>query len=147
MTPGDVDTRRLARELASLPRLDRSALLAGWREVYGGSPPTRLSRALLIRALAYRLQERAYGGLPPTTRRTLAHLDRTPPSVPRVAAPRPGTVLVREWHGSSHRVVVTEDGVIYCGTRYNSLSEVARLVTGSRWSGPRFFGIKGDATP
>jgi len=147
MTPGDVDAGRLARELASLPRLDRRALLAGWREIYGGSPPPRLSRALLIRALAYRLQERAYGGLPPTTRRTLARLDEASPSVPRVAAPRPGTVLVREWRGSSHRVVVTEDGVIYRATLYRSLSEVARLITGSRWSGPRFFGIKGDATP
>jgi len=146
VTRRPIGAAELASALASLPRLDRAALLARWREVYGGSPPPRLSRTLLVRALAYRLQEQAHGGLPPTTRRALAGLCESPSAKRTVAAPRPGTVLVREWGGVVHRVVVIEDGVMYRATRYRSLSEVARLITGSRWSGPRFFGLKAHAS-
>jgi len=116
-----------------------------WRKLYGAAPPLRASRSLMIRAVAYRMQERALGGLSPATRRVLEGLGE---GVSTRAAPRelrPGTLLVREWQGTSHQVVVTETGVIYRGQTYRSLSEVARVITGSRWSGPRFFGLNSHA--
>jgi hypothetical protein len=105
---------------------------------------------LLTRALAYRLQERTFGGLKPSTRRLLERIGegRSSSQLMRVAAHRktaPGTVLIREWKGASHRVTVLDDGVIYRGRRHQSLSEVARAITGTRWSGPLFFGLKGRA--
>jgi len=93
----------------------------------------------MIWAVAYKLQERAYGGLSPATRRILAGLREATSVQPRDL--RPGTVLLREWQGATHRVTVIEDGVLYRGKRHGSLSEVARVITGSRWSGPRFFGL------
>jgi hypothetical protein len=98
----------------------------------------------MIRAVAYKLQERAYGGLSPAIRRILAGL-REAISVEPPRELRPGTVLLREWQGATHQVTVIEDGVLYRGKQYGSLSEVARVVTGSRWSGPRFFGLKAHA--
>jgi hypothetical protein len=94
----------------------------------------------MIRAVAYKMQERVYGGLSASTRRALA--DKSPTAT-TVAPPeaRPGTVLLREWHGVTHQVTVLEGGVLYRGKRHRSLSEVARLITGSRWSGPTFFGL------
>jgi len=142
------ESRRLADELAELGGLDLSELKQRWRTLYGTEAPLRIGRALLLYAVAYRLQEKALGGLKSSTRRLLeraAHdgYDR------QQAAPheaRPGTVLIREWHGSSYRVTVLEDGVVHRGTRYRSLSEVARKITGTRWSGPRFFGLRASAT-
>jgi hypothetical protein len=102
---------------------------------------------LLTRAVGYRLQERAFGGLKPTTIRLLERLGggRSANHLTRSAAAQKaaaGSVLIRGWRGVSHRVEVLDDGVIYRGQRYQSLSEVARLITGSRWSGPLFFGLK-----
>ena len=98
-----------------------------------------------MRAVAYRLQERAYGGLQPRISRSLAAMEEktsVPPASPKL---RPGTVLLREWHGEKHQVTVMEDGVLFQGRRFGSLSEVARVITGSRWSGPRFFGLHGQS--
>jgi len=86
------------------------------------------------------MQERALGGLSAGTRRLLCGPEPRP--VRRRRTLRPGTVLVREWHGVGHQVSVLEEGVLYRGERYRSLSEVAHLITGTRWSGPRFFGLK-----
>ena len=146
MTRPIIDVEGLARELAGLSHLNRADLLARWRALYGASPLPRSARSLMIRAIAHKLQERAHGGLSPATRRFLAGLDEAkPPLKLPPASLRPGTVLVREWQGVTHRVTVIEDGVIYQGKRFGSLSEVARAITGSRWSGPRFFGLKGHA--
>ena len=96
----------------------------------------------MIRAVAYKIQERMFGGLPASTRRMLlgeSVAARTPGPSRQVG---PGTVLLREWQGTTHQVIVGEDGVLYRGQRYRSLSKVARLITGSRWSGPAFFGLK-----
>jgi hypothetical protein len=106
-----------------------------------------ISRELLTRALAYRIQERALGGLKPATRRLLAQLgegDSLCHFAKRASGQKAGagTVLVREWRGASHRVIVLDEAVVYQGQRYRSLSEVARLITGNRWSGPLFFGLK-----
>jgi hypothetical protein len=95
----------------------------------------------------YRLQEEAFGGLKPSTRRLLARVaektatGRSPKS-PRVRKAETGTILVREWQGAAHRVTVLREGVSFKGKRYRSLSEVAREITGSHWSGPRFFGLR-----
>src|SRR5207245_3554002 len=88
---------------------------------------------------AYKLQERALGGLSAATRRLLS--GQGPAPVRRRRALSPGTVLIREWHSVGHQVTIIEKGVLYRGERYRSMSEVARLITGARWSGPRFFGV------
>jgi len=108
-----------------------------------------MSRNVLVRAIAYRIQERALGGLNPSTRR---RLDRATadlaagrnhsPLAPKI---KPGTRLLREWQGNVHEVIVLEKGVEYRGKFWPSLSAVAREITGTRWSGPRFFGLKGAA--
>ena len=153
-SPGRTRTRRsvgsgpedLARDVASLLALDATALQRQWRTLCGAEPPPGLSRPWMIRAIAYRMQERALGGLTPATRRFLrqfstdADAGRTSPGRPSRAV-QPDTVLVREWHGTSHRVTVLETGCCWRGRRYRSLSEVARAITGTRWSGPRFFGL------
>ena len=101
----------------------------------------------MLRAVAYRMQERILGGLSPATRRVLEGLGEKASTKPPPRELRPGTLLVREWQGTSHQVVVTDTGVIYRSRTYRSLSEVARLITGSRWSGPRFFGLKSHDRP
>jgi hypothetical protein len=132
------DQEALGRELQGLGRLSRHSLAARWTALYGAPPPPRTSRSLMIRAVAYQLQERAFGGLGAATRRLLA--GAAPGARPSREA-RPGTVLLREWQGVTHQVTVIEDGVLYRGERHRSLSAVARIITGSRWSGPRFFGL------
>jgi len=131
----------LAEELKALTGHSRDELIARWVALYGVPPPPRTSRSLMIRAVAYRMQERVYGGLSSSTRRALAGKSHTATTVPPPEA-RPGTVLLREWHAVTHQVTVIEGGVLYRGKHHRSLSEVARLITGSRWSGPAFFGLK-----
>jgi Protein of unknown function (DUF2924) len=130
----------LGTALAGLERASRHHLAELWAEHYGMPPPPRTSRALMIRAVAYKMQERELGGLSAMTRRLLSEEGAR---APRHRVIRTGTVLIREWHGVAHQVTVGEEGVLYRGERYRSLSEVARLITGARWSGPRFFGLKG----
>ena len=132
----------LAQKLAELTHLSRESLAERWAAIFGAAPPPRTSRPLMIRAVAYKMQERMFGGLPTSTRRMLLGESVTArgPSPSRQASP--GTVLLREWQGATHQVIVADDGVIYRGQRYRSLSKVARLITGSRWSGPAFFGLK-----
>jgi hypothetical protein len=135
MSPSeDLDTA-----LAGLERASRHRLAEYWTEYFGAAPPPRTSRSLMLRAVAYRMQERELGGLSGAIRRLLSG---QAPAAVRHRALRPGTVLVREWHGVGHQVTIIETGVLYRGKRYRSISEVARLITGARWSGPRFFGVK-----
>jgi hypothetical protein len=147
----EVDAEKLANELAGLERLSGEKLNQHFKIMYRADPPPRMRRALLIQALAYRLQEKALGGLRPATRRLLASAAddaaarRTMPEA-RERKIKPGTTLLREWHGVQHRLTVLEDGVQFAGERYRSLSEVARKITGSRWSGPLFFGLKSART-
>jgi len=134
------DGEDLGIALTGLARARRHRLAEHWTEYFGMAPPARTSRSLLLRAVAYRIQERALGGLSARTRRLLCGPEPSP--VRRRRTLRPGTVLVREWHGVGHQVTILDNGVLYRGQRYRSLSEVARLITGCRWSGPRFFGLK-----
>ncbi|MEQ8371375.1 MAG: DUF2924 domain-containing protein [Alphaproteobacteria bacterium] len=137
----------LAKDLAALPDLPLDGLKQRWQDLYGSPPPSRLGRAIMTRAVAYRLQEQAFGGLRPVTRRRLARAadeiaaGRPPPRSPTTV--KPGTRLLREWQGATHEVIVLETGVQYRGRTWASLSAVAREITGSRWSGPLFFGLKG----
>jgi hypothetical protein len=141
-----VRPHELARELAALPNLDVTALKQRWHSLYRTEPPARISRSLLFQAVAYRLQEQALGGLKSSTRRVLKRVAREANTRLSITEPptrlSPGTVLVREWHGVNYRVTVLEDGALFHGKRYRSLSEVARQITGTQWSGPRFFGLK-----
>ena len=147
----EAQSERLAQDLADLTHLSEDRLNDHFRHLYGVEPPARLRRPLLIRAIAYRLQEKALGGLKPATRRLLASIAddataRRTMHVPRERKIKPGTTLLREWHGVQHRLTVLENGVQFGGERYRSLSEVARKITGSRWSGPLFFGLKSATT-
>jgi hypothetical protein len=137
----------LAKQLADLDGLDGKGLRERWRKLYGAQPPPGLNPALLVQAIAHRLQEKTLGGLKPSTRRLLqriamdakARRATLATSTPRL---KPGAVLLREWHGVTHQVTVLADGVRFRGKYYRSLSQVARMITGSRWSGPLFFGLR-----
>jgi len=132
--------------IEEIATMERGALAGLWAEVIGGAPPRRLSTPFLRRILAYELQARRHGGLPADLQRRLASIaagtDR--PASPRL---RPGGRLIREWNGVSHVVDVTDDGYLWRGSRYRSLSAIARAITGAHWSGPRFFGLQvGDGS-
>ncbi len=137
----------VADSLARSNDLTLDELRAEWRRLYRSAPP-RLSRDLMRRAIAYRIQEKAFGGLIPASKRKLKDYatqleitDRVRPD-PRPAV-RPGVRLVREWNGRTYTVTVTEDGFEHDGETYSSLTAVARVITGAHWSGPRFFGLNG----
>ena len=136
----------LAGEIATLNTLEPTTLLQKWKALFGTDPSPLLARIFMIRAIAYRLQERRYGGLKPSVQRLLDRACEGRADVGRKRMPdrrvSAGTVLIREWGGVSHRVTVLDRGVVYRGRRYRSLSEVAGVITGARWSGPLFFGLK-----
>ena len=147
MVPGNPADETLAADLAALRKLSRGELKGRWEDLYGSACPARMSRVLLLRALAYRMQERALGGLDRVTRRRLTRaaedLAAGRPHAPPTPKVKPGTRLLRAWMGVVHEVIVLEKGVQYRGEAWPSLSAVAREITGTRWSGPRFFGLKG----
>jgi hypothetical protein len=122
-------------------------LRARYREVFRGDPPKAFGPDLLRRSIAHRIQEKAYGGLSRSAQRLLDQMMKAYAAKPngKILLPRrikPGSVLVREWKGKSHRVMVLADGFAYDGETYTNLSEIAVLITGTRWNGPRFFGLR-----
>lgn len=137
----------VATAIAALEKREIRELRIEWRKLYRVEPPRRLSRDLILRAIAYRLQEGMHGGLGLATTRRLdalaeelktkgaSHFDAN-------AVLKPGTKLVREWHGRTHTVMVAEDGFEYDGQRHRSLTRIAGLITGVHWSGPVFFGLR-----
>lgn len=128
--------------IADLETLASPALRARWQTVVGGPVP-QVSPKMLRLALAWEIQARAGGGLSRATTQTLDQLGR---GATRTSAATAGMRLVREWQGRVHVVIVGEDGVIRWDAReWRSLSEVARAITGTRWSGPAFFGLKKKA--
>jgi hypothetical protein len=133
----------IAAEIARIRALALDVLRRGWRAEFGRPPPTGLSRDLLGRMIAWRLQERAFGGL---DRVSLAFLDRLArQSGSRRRQLKPGTVLVREYQGQRHTITVGREGFDWQGSTYPSLSAIARAITGTAWSGPRFFALKSAA--
>lgn len=135
----------LKQEITGLDELPRSEMVARWQSLYRAAPPKGISRTLLVRAIAYQMQVKVHRGLKPATKRRLQSaakgLSRTvEPSPSRRPALQPGTRLIREWNGATHRVAVVDGGYVWNGKQFRSLSAVARAITGARWSGPRFFG-------
>jgi hypothetical protein len=126
-------------------------LQAKWRRDLKQAPPPHVRKQLLVPLLAYKLQEQAYGGLKPEVKRRLRELaagfDRNPRKTGGQFTDsiriKPGTRLIRQWEGKTHQVTVGEAGFEYDGELYKSLSVIARLITGTRWSGPLFFGLRG----
>jgi len=135
-------------KISKLPTATRAELLAMWMAALGERPQFRVSRELLACALAWHLQERKFGGLKPATRRRLRVIagaqqrKHTARSLPRPINLRPGTVIIKQWRGAQHMAMVLADGFQYQGKVYRSLSQLAREITGTRWNGPAFFGLR-----
>ena len=139
-------------EIAALEDLGTQALRKQWRRFYHAEPPAGLSRDLQVRAIAYKMQERVHGSLPQHVKRKLrtlaGQLETEGGGKFKLGIMlKPGAKLVREWGGRPHAVVVLDDGFDYEGKRYPSLSAIAWEITGARWSGPRFFGIRQALKP
>ena len=134
-------------DLTDLGHLSRSRLRDLWEKELGERPPESFGRELLALGIAYDRQERRYGGMRKASAREVDRLFRQILADPagEGRAPtmgRPGTVLVREWQGTTHHVTVVADGFIWNGGTHSSLSAIARAITGTKWSGPRFFGLR-----
>ena len=140
----------LDSELAALPTLSAHQLRLKWQDLRCGEPTAAASRDLMIREIAYKMQERAHGGLAPAVKRRLRALAEefeANGANSLVPAPllKPGTRLLREWGGKTHTVIVLDDGFEYDGERHHSLTQIAWRITGAHWSGPRFFGLRKGA--
>ena len=156
-TPGKTRSRTptgqaadLSERLAALDDMTHADLRTEWRRLYRAHPPRKIGRDLLELAVAWKLQETVLGGLSPATRRRLAELANTLEAKgdltkARAVKLKPGARLVREWHGRTHDVLVTEAGFLWRGETWRSLTAIAREITGAHWSGPRFFGL--DKSP
>ena len=141
----------LEQEIAALPSMNLVQLQAKWRSRLKEGLPAHIRKQMLVPMLAYKLQEQAYGGLKPQMKRKLRELasglNRDSKAASRLGDPiriKPGTRLIRQWEGKAHQVTVSQSGFEYEGENYKSLSVIARLITGTRWSGPLFFGLKGQ---
>jgi Protein of unknown function (DUF2924) len=148
--PPALDGETLTAEIASVSKLGTDELRERWKGICGKAPCREIGRSFLTRAIAYCLQERVYGSLKSSTCRLLARAVEEAATgaskKPQTRMAQSGTILIREWQGTAHRVTMLEDGVSFNGKRYRSLSEVACEITGSRWSGPRFFGLRSQNT-
>ena len=127
--------------VAGIEAMDRAALIAAWTGLFRSPVPKGLSQSFLRRFLAFEAQARQFGGLPKDfmvglERRVAGRIDRPGQTL------KPGGRLLREWNGTTHAVEATEAGYRWNGETYGSLSAVAHAITGARWSGPRFFGLK-----
>ncbi len=134
-------TAGCAREIAGLCDLSRADLVERWVGLHGSPPIKTMTEGLLARGIAYEIQVRQLGGLTPAERKALGALaqGRTNPSP---GALKTGTRLYRSWRGVTQEILVLEGGYGWQGKSYASLSGVARAITGTRWSGPRFFGLQ-----
>jgi hypothetical protein len=152
VTAAGSDRKPIEVEVARLRDLDLGELRARWQTVFRRRPAATLPRQLLFAMIAYRLQAEGLGDLDAETLRLLKKIDLAPSKVEVAFLTKiverqrrelsPGTILVREWNGQSHRVMVVEQGFAWEGTTYDSLSKVAQAITGTKWNGPRFFGLR-----
>jgi hypothetical protein len=133
-------------QIQQLPSLRRDQLIPIWNANFQTPPPKTLRKELMVPLLSYRIQERAHGGLSLQARRRLkeiaAGLPKGPKSARKVVEPEQGTRILRQWRGEIHDVRCTDEGLYYRGERYSSLSKIAYVITGTKWSGPAFFGVK-----
>jgi len=133
--------------LETLANLPRAKLRNRWREEFHDEPPISFGRELLALAIAQARQQRHYGTPAKTIARDLDRLfervlNESNKSEPLSSLTRPGTILVREWQGITHHVTVVADGYVWDGRQHRSLSKIARAITGTKWNGPRFFGLR-----
>jgi hypothetical protein len=146
MARRNVDPQRVAEEVAGLGDLDLAELRKRWHALYGNPAPKSIRREFLIRACAYQMQVKAFGGLSAATKRRLRAIADGVSSGRPVAAPapkiKPGTRFVRSWGGEVHVVTAVDGGFEYQGERYRSLSAIATSITGTNWNGHAFFGLK-----
>ena len=141
--PPRPNTAAINDRIAALAAMTNDDLRALWQEVFGSKVPFHAQKELLVFGIARRIQEAAFGGLPKRLERQLDSLNSEPEGRrPQPRQIKPGTRLIREWRDDTHEVTVCERSYTYRGQTYTSLSEIARLITGTRWSGPRFFGLK-----
>jgi hypothetical protein len=147
MKRGIQDATACREALSRLPALDIGELRQQWRGLYKTQAPANLSRELLLRAVAHRMQEVALGGLRPARQRQLRQMAQQCNRIGAAITParpelKPGTRLIREWQGRTYNVLVLDDGFSWQNAQYRSLSALAREITGTAWSGPLFFGLK-----
>jgi hypothetical protein len=143
-------SHRTATDIAGLSTLDSPQLVEAWESALKEPAPKHLRRQIFLPLLLYKLQEKAHGGLKPEVRQRLGKLAKSFKSGTGEATAsliaslkfKPGTQLSRKWQGKTHHVIVSERGFEYNGQTYQSLSHIARSITGTRWSGPLFFGLK-----
>jgi len=150
---GSLQPQTIEIEIALLRDLDLKGLRTRWQNQFGRAAPEHLTRYLLFRILAYRTQAERLGDLDPETLRLLDQAARPEGPLSNISsrlvalnqrrtAPPPGTILVREWDRKSHQIMVLQDGFAWNGKTFDSLSQVAFAITGTKWNGPRFFGLR-----
>ena len=147
ITPSKPVDPAVEAELDRLPTMPIAGLRKRYSELFRTEPPKAFGPDLLRRSIAHRIQEKAYGGLNASARRLLDQLVKAAMAKPngRLELPRrikPGSELVRSWKGKTYRVMVMADGFAYDGEKFASLSEIASEITGTKWNGPRFFGLR-----
>lgn len=138
---------KVEAELEYLPATPIVKLRSRYRELFKAEPPKAFGPDLLRRSIAQAIQEQAYGGLPHAMRRLLSQMVKAASAKPvgRLELPqriKPGSELVRTWNRKTYRVTVTASGFAYGDKTYSSLSEIAFTITGTKWNGPRFFGLR-----
>lgn len=143
-------TDDMALKLERLKQLSPDDLRSEWRRYYRSEPPLRIGRDLMTRAVAHMMQEQAFGGLKGPVKRKLKSLMKAigsgkQTSVTGAAVLKPGMRLMREWRGRRYDVLILDNGFEFKGRTYQSLSAIAKKITGTHWSGPRFFGLKRPA--
>ena len=141
---------RIRARITRLKGMDRDALCKEWMKVLKHPPFKGARNITLIRGLSYHAQEKVYGRLKPSTLKRLQKIASSHAGdgcdtlgAPPAGKPSPGSQLIREWNGKTHTVLVKDDGFLWSGVTYTSLSSVAKAITGAKWSGPRFFGLTG----
>lgn len=137
--PAIDDVNGLDEQIAEIEEFDRQECLERWRSVFERPPSKHLSVQFMRRVLIWEVQNRNLGGV---TAKTTRRLRQIASSKAALASPKPGSHLVREWNGRTYQVEVVDGGYVMDGKTWRSLSAIARHITGARWSGPRFFGVR-----
>jgi hypothetical protein len=137
-----VDPATIEAKVDQLRRLGIDALRTRWRMVFNATPPAAVTKDILARMIAYRLQEKAFGGLDRENTKLLDRMSRGDKPKKENRRLKAGTVVVREYAGERHTVTVVPDGFEWKGSTFGSLSTIARAITGVTWNGPRFFGLR-----
>jgi hypothetical protein len=147
MAQRSIDAAAIEAEVNQIRSLGIDALRQRWRLTFGAVPPKGLPKDILGRMIAYRIQEEVFGGLDRETIRLLDRLARGEKPNELNRRLKPGTVLIREYNGERHTVTVTPEGFLWGEKTYSSLSVIAQTITGTKWNGPRFFGLRMPGKP